>query len=88
MDDRIRTLYGVVTVDEGGGMTLDGYKDEDKARARAKEIIEDIKRKKIPIDVYLSELEYYVYRNTYVSNEFINDESKLLYSWETSEREE
>ena len=81
MDDRVRTLYAVVTVDEGGGMTLDGYKDEDKARARAKEIIEDIKRKKIPIDVYLSELEYYVYRNTYVTNKFIDDDSELLYSW-------
>jgi len=81
MDDRIRTLYGVVTVDEGGGMTLDGYKDEDKARARAKEIIEDIKRKKVLVDVYLSELEYYVYRNTYVTNKFIDDDSELLYSW-------
>lgn len=81
MDDRIRTLYGVVTVDEGGGMTLDGYKDEDKARDRANEIIEDIKKKDAQLDVYLSDLEYYVYRNTYVSNEFINDESELLYSW-------
>ena len=79
MEDKIRTLYAVVTIDEKGGITSDGYSTMNKAEERADEIIEDIKSKGLNYKVYISELEYYLYKNTYVSNEFINDDSILLY---------
>lgn len=80
MNDKVRDIYVVITADENKSIyTMDGYRDLKKARVRGKQIAEDIKSKGYKLNVYLSSLQYYLYKNTYVDNDFITDDSELIY---------
>lgn len=75
----IERVFGVIVRDGDGGDQLRTFDYEEEALEEALNVVADLKRAQLfEYNVYVSELEYDVYRDLIVSDRLVDENSRLI----------